>query len=173
MNARIEDRPLTLLAGLSFYGDPFSQSAGWTEGNEIGKLWGRFMALREAAPESLPVPESPEQMFELHIPDPQTSETGQYEVFVGYPIATMESIRMNLVAKVLPATRFARFTLVGKAITDNDSCQEMYAWIAAKGLAPAADWCCNLYDSRFKSMERIEESEIDVCIPVREGDGTD
>ena len=32
----------TLLAGFSFYGDPFAESAGWTEENEIGRLWQRY-----------------------------------------------------------------------------------------------------------------------------------
>ena len=36
-----------LLVGLSFFGDPFKSSAGWTEENEIGRLWVRFMAFLE------------------------------------------------------------------------------------------------------------------------------
>jgi hypothetical protein len=56
MEGRIEDRPLTILAGLSFFGDPFAQSAGWTEENEIGRLWTRFMRLRDENAAVFPPP---------------------------------------------------------------------------------------------------------------------
>ena len=36
-------RSKIFLIGCSFYGDPFTGSAGWTEENEIGRLWNRFM----------------------------------------------------------------------------------------------------------------------------------
>ena len=39
----IEKRQMMLL-GFSFFGDPFKISGGWTEENEIGRLWKRFMA---------------------------------------------------------------------------------------------------------------------------------
>jgi len=39
----IEKRQMILL-GFSFFGDPFKISGGWTEENEIGRLWKRFMA---------------------------------------------------------------------------------------------------------------------------------
>lgn len=50
MDTKIVERKLTILAGISFYGDPFSQSGGWTEENEIGRLWSRFMSLYETSP---------------------------------------------------------------------------------------------------------------------------
>ena len=39
----IEAGPMTFV-GFSFFGDPFQLSGGWTEENEIGRLWSRFMA---------------------------------------------------------------------------------------------------------------------------------
>ena len=44
MEPQIVEKPQMMLLGLSFFGDPFSLSAGWTEENEIGRLWKRFMA---------------------------------------------------------------------------------------------------------------------------------
>jgi hypothetical protein len=38
------------LAGMSFFGDPFTSHAGWTEENEIGRLWQRFQAHVETQP---------------------------------------------------------------------------------------------------------------------------
>lgn len=167
MESRIESRPATVLVGLSFYGDPFSQSAGWTEENEIGVLWTRFMKRREESRDSFPPFLGPEELYELHIPDPGTAETGQYEVFIGYAIAYPLQAPPELLVKVLPPSTYARFTLTGDAIVDRDSYVDMYAWIESEGLTPAHEWMFNLYDSRFKSLTRLGESELDVCIPVR------
>ena len=44
MEPKIVDSDRMLLLGLDFFGDPFQSSSGWTEENEIGRLWQRFMA---------------------------------------------------------------------------------------------------------------------------------
>ena len=36
MEVRVVEKDQMLLVGLSFFGDPFKSSAGWTEENEIG-----------------------------------------------------------------------------------------------------------------------------------------
>jgi predicted transcriptional regulator YdeE len=173
VEGKIEDRSQTLLAGLSFFGNPFAQSAGWTEENEIGRLWARFMQLRADSPESFPPPLAEGEMYELHLPDPRTNQTGEYEVFIGYPVGDAAGVPLPLVTKTVPAARFARFTLAGPSIVESDSYQQMYDWISVNGLAPLADWMFNLYDSRFKSMDRLEESELDVCIPVHDARDAD
>ena len=43
MEPTIVDRGEMILLGLSFFGDPFRISEGWTEENEIGRLWQRFI----------------------------------------------------------------------------------------------------------------------------------
>ena len=42
MEPRIVESERIILVGFSFFGDPFALSAGWTEENEIGRLWQRF-----------------------------------------------------------------------------------------------------------------------------------
>jgi hypothetical protein len=42
MNPEIVQRDQIVLVGFSFFGDPFAESGGWTEENEIGRLWNRF-----------------------------------------------------------------------------------------------------------------------------------
>ena len=44
MEPRLVEADRITLVGFSFFGDPFRMSAGWTEENEIGRLWKRFMA---------------------------------------------------------------------------------------------------------------------------------
>ncbi len=48
MDLKIIQLETTYLAGISFYGDPFATSAGWTHENEIGQLWDRFIKILTA-----------------------------------------------------------------------------------------------------------------------------
>jgi hypothetical protein len=43
MEPTIVERSQIMLVGFGFWGDPFATSGGWTEENEIGRLWNRFM----------------------------------------------------------------------------------------------------------------------------------
>ena len=45
MEPKIVERERITLVGLSFFGDPFREKGGWTEQNEIGRLWSRFMSI--------------------------------------------------------------------------------------------------------------------------------
>jgi hypothetical protein len=47
MEPRIIEKDQIILVGFSFFGDPFATSAGWTEENEIGRVWQRLMAYLE------------------------------------------------------------------------------------------------------------------------------
>ncbi len=46
---RLVDKDQIILVGFSFFGDPFKFSGGWSEENEIGRLWKRFMAYLQEA----------------------------------------------------------------------------------------------------------------------------
>ena len=41
MDPKIIEKATILLAGFSFYGNPFDTKDPWTEENEIGKVWQR------------------------------------------------------------------------------------------------------------------------------------
>jgi len=50
MEPRTTQGERIVLAGFSFFGDPFAETGYWTEENEIGRLWNRFFryhALRQ------------------------------------------------------------------------------------------------------------------------------
>ena len=178
MDVRIADGADFLLAGLAFYGDPFSRNAGWTEENEIGRLWSRFMRYREERPDEFPAvssfrhpgmsgPTGEIPMLEVHIYDTRTEETGHYEIFVGYPVDAVGNLPAVLSFKHLFSAKTAWFTLSGKAMENDDSYAAMEAWIGANGFVRDGGWTCNVYDGRFKGIDRLDESVIDVCIPVR------
>lgn len=167
MEGRIEYGEQTILAGISFFGDPFSESGGWTEENEIGRLWKRFMTLSGTYRESMPPLDDVQSMYEIHAWDAQTAETGHYEVFVGYPVVDVLGIPITMLAKVLPASRFAVFTLEGEAIHDQDNYVQMDVWIEEHGCQRGASWMYNLYDDRYKGIDRMSESIIDVYLPIK------
>ncbi|MFO7679525.1 MAG: hypothetical protein R6X34_05690, partial [Chloroflexota bacterium] len=61
------------LVGFSFYGDPFRLSPGWTEENEIGRLWVRFAAYAEQHRDQLAdLVVNPRIAYEVHIYNEET-----------------------------------------------------------------------------------------------------
>ena len=66
MDVRIIEQDRIILVGVGFYGDPFSDSAGWTEENEIGRLWHRFERLCQTHHDLLPPPSPEGVMYEVH-----------------------------------------------------------------------------------------------------------
>lgn len=158
--------PSQILAGISFFGDPFRVNATWTEDNEIGRLWQRFINMMQAPIAGLPVPKEEGILYEIHIYHPETLERGEYEVFVGMEIETAHPVPPVLSLKVFPPRMYAVFTLCGQEIV-SDWYAQMTAEIEAAGYVQDGEYSVQRYDSRFKGMDRLEESELDIYIPVR------
>jgi len=154
-----------LLAGLDFFGDPMRTGAGWTEENEIGRLWKRFMAWLEAHPETSREACASGQMYEVHVLHPETEETGEWEVFVGLPFPVVAELPATLVAKVLPAGPYACFTLHGEEITA-DWPLAVSAWLDEHGYRPRTPFSYELYDGRFKGVDDIAGSVIEAHVPL-------
>ncbi len=154
-----------ILVGMSFYGDPFETSAGWTEENQIGRLWQRLMGyLSEnagAIQQRVPIHAS----YEVHVYGPETITKGLFEVFVGIPVERLEAVPVDLLVKILPATQYAVFTLQGVQIS-SDWHLEIDQWIAGAGYQQALPFSFQYYDARFKGIDQIEELILDVYIPV-------
>ncbi|MFN2225021.1 MAG: GyrI-like domain-containing protein [Anaerolineae bacterium] len=163
---RFETRPITLL-GLGFFGNPFEVSGGWTEENEIGRLWSRFMAYLERHGQEIRQASTMDVAFELHIEHDETRQTGEYEVFVGLEVEGLEEVPVQLSAKVLPPTTYAVFVLRGQEIV-SDWGQEIHGqWMPGSGYESAGSWGLQRYDERFKGLDRLDESLIEVYVPVR------
>ena len=71
----------------------------------------------------------------------------------------------DLTIKVLPAATYAVFTLTGKRIVE-DWEKEMEVWLEQDSYQEDYPYNFQYYDTRFKGMDRIEESQIDVYIPI-------
>lgn len=163
---RIIERPRLWLAGFSFYGDPFAFSDGWSMDNEIGRLWQRFMAFFAAHDEYIPGMTEEQAMFEVHIEHPETRSKGLFEVFVGVPVEDLDGLPVELVVKALPPVRYAVFTLRGETITSDWGKDIYQEWLPQSDYREAYPYSFQYYDARFKGMDRVEESVLDIYVPV-------
>ncbi|MBN2009584.1 GyrI-like domain-containing protein [candidate division KSB1 bacterium] len=163
----IESGEIKLL-GLSFYGDPFAASAEWTEENEIGRLWSRFHRYLGKQPG---LSAHANRWIELHIEHSETHAKGIYEVFVGIEVATFSAIPVDWVAKLLPASTYTKFTLQGQQIISDWYLDVYQIWLPKSGYRIAHKYSMLTYDSRFLGMDKLDESEVDIYLPICMGTG--
>lgn len=161
-----------VLAGFNFFGDPFRSSSGWTEKNEIGRTWQRLMAYLHEPASALP-PLKKGCSYEMHILHPESLKTGEFEVFVGLELIENKQqdtvpvlhLPVEMCVKILPPSTYAVFELEGEEIK-TDWQQFMQQWMVSAGYTQAHPFSFQRYDERFKGLDQIKESTIDVFIPV-------
>lgn len=166
MHSKIVEIPPLLLVGFDFFGDPFRSYGGWSEENEIGRLWARWMTYLAQRP-ALPPLSAPDVMYEVHIYPPEMLQTGEFEVFVGVEVVALEALPPDVVAKMLPGGRYAVFTLAGSEIVSDWTWQLDHEWLPALGAQRCPTFSIQRYDARFKGMQAVDESELDVYIPLQ------
>jgi AraC family transcriptional regulator len=168
MEPKIVEKDQIILVGFSFYGDPFAESGGWTEENEVGRLWRRFMAYWAENGGRVKHLGDGDLAYEVHIGGyEETASMGHYEVFVGREVTELEDVPVQLLVKILPPTRYAVFTLRGEQITSDWPHTIYDEWLPGSGYKSAHDYLIELYDQRFKGLENLAESELDIYVPVR------
>jgi predicted transcriptional regulator YdeE len=166
------------LVGFSFYGDPFRLSPGWTEENEIGRLWARFMAYVQQHREELKaLIVNPGIAYEIHIYNEDTMATGLFEVFIGAELAHAELAHPQLtetphppidtVIKVLPATQYAVFTLHGEEIVGDWPLAIYQEWLPNSAYESAHNFHIQFHDGSFKGFDHLDESSLDVYVPIK------
>ena len=167
MEPRIITREPLNLVGFSFYGDPFRLSPGWTEENEIGRLWARFMTYAQQHNEQFKsLVANPGISYEVHIYNEVTMATGVFEVFIGMELADAAQPLIDMVVKVLPATQYAVFTLRGEAIVGDWSLAIYQEWLPNSDYELAHDFHIQYHDGSFKGFDNLDESSLDVYVPV-------
>ncbi len=168
MKPVLTDKKEILLAGYSFYGDPFNTGASWTEENEIGRLWSRFMAYFMKHRTEIESLMSGKEWYELHLLHEDTAERGEYEVFIGFRVESCDTLPLPFVLKRLPATRYAVYTVKGDEIM-SDKAETMHReWLQEHDFETAHPYSFQFYDERFKGMDKIRESVLDVYFPILE-----
>jgi predicted transcriptional regulator YdeE len=169
MNPTIVERETILLAGFSFFGNPFGSKDPWSEENEIGQLWQRLMTFMQIEADAFgQFAVEPDVFYEVHLFHPSTEETGDFEIFVGTAVSRLDDIPVELVVKVLPATPYAIFTLRGEAISGDWHLEIYQQWMPRAGYVSSYPFSFQCYDRRFKGLENLADSELDVYIPIRE-----
>ncbi len=166
MQPTILQKEEILLLGLSFYGDPFDTSNVWTEENQIGLTWQRLMRYLEQHSQVIQHRVALDVFYEVHIYGDETNTKGLFEVFVGVPVERLEAVPVELLVKVLPATTYAVFTLEGQAIL-SDWEMKIDQWLAEAGYERSHPYSLQYYDPRFKGLDQIAESALDLYMPVR------
>jgi AraC family transcriptional regulator len=164
---KLVEAPQLTVVGMNFYGDPFETDVGWTEGNQIGRLWQRFMAFYERRGNEIANVRYADVMLEIHIWGDDTQVTGEFDVFVGVEVTEMAQIPVPLLVKVLPATTYAIFTLEGDEITGDWARSIYQGWMVEHGYRPAYPYAIQWYDPRFKGLDDVAASQLDVYVPVR------
>ncbi len=165
MEPKLIQKNALLLAGLSFYGDPFANSDPWSEENQIGRLWQRMMRYITDHGDDLTWDPHGLPYYEVHLLSPETETHGLFEVFVGVEINSIEVLPLGLVARRLPACEYAVFTLEGQAIL-GDWEHDILAWLEENGCQEAYPYNFQYYDARFKGLSPVDESIIDVYVPI-------
>jgi len=160
----VKSEPIILL-GFGFFGDPFALSGVWTEENEIGRLWARFMSYLGKNGARIKHTKS-HAHYEVHIGHEETSSRGHYEIFVGVQVEKLEDVPIELLVKIIPATRYAVFTLQGEQIVSDWNMLVQSEWLPGTGYQAVPGYGFLVYDQRFKGLDKLSESQVDAFVPV-------
>jgi AraC family transcriptional regulator len=170
MEHKIVDKPEIILAGMTFYGDPFKDAKGWSSESEIGMLWGRFSTFFDKHKDRLKNLVNPNVGFEVHIEPEEYAETKNFYVMVGAEVDKIEDLPLELSVRVLPATTYAVFTLKGDEISSNWPDKIYKDWLPSSGYQEAYKVTIERYDERFKGAAD-PESELEIHVPVEKVPG--
>ena len=167
MEPKIIERGTTMLAGMVFYGDPFAGGEGWSQENEIGRLWGRFNRFWDEHQAEIRHVVDGNVGYEVHIEPVDYSETKCFYVMVGVEVSDLADLPLELSVKVLPAGTYAVFTLRGPEIASNWPDAIYKGWLPQSGYEEAHKATIERYDGdRFKGVDD-PDSELEIWVPVR------
>jgi AraC family transcriptional regulator len=165
MSPKITQKKKIILVGMDFFGNPYEKAGGWSEQNAIGQLWKRFENFYQNKKDSIKHSVS-ESGYELWIDFEGEKETKNKYIFVGVEVEKIEDLPLELIAKILPETRYAVFTLKGQKIK-SDLPLIWKKWLPDAGLETSFDFMIEYYDNqRFKGMDN-PDSELDIYVPIR------
>jgi AraC family transcriptional regulator len=166
MEPKVIEKGQIILVGFSFYGDPFAEYGGWIEENEIGRLGKRFMEYVLKYGERIKHMTKAGVAYEVHVETDETASKGYREVFMGVEVERLEDVPVEMLVKILPPATYAMVTVKGEQIA-SDWSQLLSEWIEEAGYESAYHYGMQYYDERFKGVDRLDESEIDVYVPIK------
>jgi len=165
MKPTILDKRKIILVGIDFYGDLYQKGGAWSAQNAIGQLWARFSSFCKRKKDSIKYLSS-ESGYELWIDFEGEDDSKNNYIFVGLEVDKLDDLPLELVARILPETKYAVYTLKGTEIK-SDWPSNLLGWVAAAGLEQSFTYIFEYYDvQRFKGIDN-PDSELDIYIPVR------
>ena len=165
MKPEIIEKRKIILVGMDFYGNPFQGGEAWSTGNAVGQLWQRFNRCYEKK-KGLIKHLTSEAGYELWIDFEGEEDSKDSYVFVGMEVKKLDELPLELVARILPETRYAVYTLKGDEIK-SDWTSKLLNWVSGAGLEQSFTYIIEYYDpARFKGMDN-PDSELDTYVPVR------
>jgi AraC family transcriptional regulator len=160
----ISKKKITLV-GMDFYGNPYKDAGGWSTENAIGRLWKRFSAFYDKKKSLIKHLES-ESGYELWIDFDGKEDPKDDYIFVGVAVKKIQDLPLEMVARVLPETKYAVFTLKGSEIKSDWPSKAATQWLTEIGLTRSYPYIIEYYDSqRFKGLES-QDAELDIYVPV-------
>jgi AraC family transcriptional regulator len=154
------------LVGMDFYGNPYKEAGGWSMQNAIGQLWKRFSAFYDTNKTRIRHLVS-DSGYEVWVDFEGKHEQKEDYIFVGVAVKKLEDVPLELVARVLPETKYAVFTLKGDAIKSDWPAKAATEWLTDIGLRRSYPYIIEYYDSkRFKGMDD-KDAELDIYVPVK------
>ena len=91
---------------------------------------------------------------------------GMYEIFTGVAVDDLADAPVELLIKVLPPSTYAVFTMQGQQIISDWHQAIYHEWQPQSGYQVSGGYSFQFYDHRFKGLDRVDESELDVYMPV-------
>ena len=73
---------------------------------------------------------------------------------------------VELLVKVLPPATYAVFTMRGQQIISDWHHAIYHQWLPQSGYQIAGGYSFQFYDHRFKGLDNVDESVLDVYMPV-------
>lgn len=174
MEHEIVEKKEMKLVGLNYHGSITENDVAFEE--RVEDMWRRlseFCMNRWDAIEEKVV--DPDISYEIQVwNEEELDQSGRMDIFVGLKTKNLENIPLQFVAKVLPEGKYLSFTLEGEEIQGWEEyiLQEWFPesdyWPRTFGDRLFHVQC--FHEEKFKGVENIEESELEVLIPAMEID---
>jgi AraC family transcriptional regulator len=155
MEPKIVQKPEILLMGMAVYDEPSS--------GEFGRVWHRFMQHDE----DLPPRSNTTDSFGVEFYTKDMEETHKWYYMACAQVDSLDVIPIRMVAKRLPASTYAVYTVKGGLKNLGAGFRYVYdTWLPNSGYQVAHPFDFELYqEGRFKGDE--EDSEVDIYIPIK------
>jgi AraC family transcriptional regulator len=166
MKPKIIEEKEIILVGMDFYGNPYEKAGGWSEQNAIGELWKKFSSVSENKKSSIKHLVS-DSGYEVWIDFEGEKDTENKYIFVGVEVAKLEDLPLEFVARIMPKTKYAVFTMKMPGIKAEGIKMLWNKWLPETGLKTSFNYMIEYYDNqRFKGMDN-PDSEIDFMVPIQ------